>query len=183
MCVYRFTVKPLNLVKRESYNAKTEALMDLCLTAFNLSRGKEDLLQALLRADWCRLFCAIAMKFNGKRRDQAIEGSCWILQRLNKFNDVELPLVSLFAPLQTSFLNEVERNMSCGITAGRIGNLTTASYASFFMMWQNRKNDIVRRKCIAKVGTDWRTGSRNMQLFSDTVCVIYLRHRSDPLLI
>jgi hypothetical protein len=148
--------------------------MDLCLTAFNLSRSKENLLQALLRADWCRLFSTIAIKFTGRRRDQALEGNGWILQRLNQFGDVELPPVSLFAPLQSAFLKEIEQNMSCAITAGRVGNLATASYATFFMTWQSRKSDIIRRKCIARVGTNWRTGSRNLNLSSDTVKGMYL---------
>ena len=175
LCVYRFTVKPLNqLVKRETFNAKTEALVDLCLTAFNMSQGKEDLLQSLLRADWCRLFSSIVMKFNGKRRDQAIEGSGWIFQRLNQFSDVELPPVSLFASLQSEFLKEIKKNMNCGITTARIGNLTTAAYATFFMMWQNRKTGIIKRKCIAKVGADWRTGGQNIKLLSDTVWRIHV---------
>jgi hypothetical protein len=65
------------------------------------------------------------------------------------------------------------------ITGGRIGNLTTASYAAFFMTWQNRKIDIIKRKCRAKIGSDWRTGGPNIQLFSDTVWGIFVGPVSD----
>ena len=157
------------MLQGQCFNTKTTALIDLSLIAFNLAKGKEGLLQALLNLQWCCLMSTIAVEFEDLRRDRAISSSLWLLRKINEFSDEEAPGVSLYAPLQSAFLHQIQKNLTCKLTGGRVGNLAIALYTRFFMEWEGLRSSIVTRKCKARVVAEWQRGSKNVELLENAL--------------
>jgi hypothetical protein len=154
-------VRPLQPGQFPNHNVspKGMALIILCLKTFGLAICRPMLWPCILVADWCRLMCAIATTFSDDKARQAIDYSTWLLERLDHFDDTELPSIAVFAPLQSALQSALQENLACASKCGKIGCATTSLLARFFLVYDKVKEKIVEKFCRANLNVErmWKT--------------------------
>lgn len=157
LTTFRFTVKPLQAQKTHVVSPKGIALIVLCLKTFGLAMGRPVLWPSVLVSDWCRLMCAIVTAFTDDKARQAVDCCTWLLEKLDDFDDAEMPSLAVFAPLQVALQSALQENLTCAKRCGKIGSPATSLLTRFFLVYDKMKGRIAEKFCKANMQSKWKT--------------------------